>query len=662
MRGRWIHWALCSACRLGSCSITALSAGALGVVAGSAHAQFSVTTQHYDNNRTGWNSQEAVLNYSTVAGKGAQPFGLQQQIVLDEQVDAQPFVLPNVVITGDPNPGTHDVVFVATQNNTIYAIDPTRGTILNSRNLGAPVPLPLGCTTNSQVVGITGTPVIDLSLNIKSIFVIAYVQGSTGPAYFIHRLALADFSDVVPPTQISASHKLTNGVTMNFTANAQRQHTGLLDFGTGFGTAVFAGFSSFCDNPDSGLSRGWLLAWNNYNLAPYPINNQPGAVLAELTDQLATSPNTFFLSSIWMSGFGPSAINGSVYFSTGNSDPKGTTYSGINNIAESVVKFSPQTNKVVSLFTPSTVASLDQTDQDVSAGAVVLLPTSVPGLPPGLAVATAKSGYMYLLNRGSLGGYVKGGPDRVLAEVGIGPCWCGPSYYDDASANLPGSGPKIVSSGGTTPTVWSLVPSGLQQGATASIASGQDGGFVTTVSSSGAAQPIIWAVSRPQSANPATVSLYAFQAQPPTGTLTMPTLFSGQAGTWPNTNADANITPVVANGHVYVASYKQLRVFGLGNLILPQNIAPGLPPPGSPPNQVSGVLLSISGTTLNLQTRSGSTVAVQASSPVQAAAVALVRLGQPLLVRGALDGMGTLQAEVINRLKPQSALWPADHL
>jgi hypothetical protein len=95
------------------------------------------------------------------------------------------------------------------------------------------------------------------------------------------------------------------------------------------------------------------------------------------------------------------------------------------------------------------------------------------------------------------------------------------------------------------------------------MASGQDPGFFTSVSSDDAKGGIIWAVSRPQNPSPANVSLYAFSAKPPGGSSALTTLFQGTAGAWPNTNGNANIVPVVANGHVYVASNQQLTIFGL---------------------------------------------------------------------------------------------------
>ena len=115
----------------------------------------SVTTYHYDNLRTGWNRNETVLNASSFPST----FGVLQTLALDDQVDAQPLLVPALQIAG----GTHDVLYVVTENNSVYALDANTGAILVQRNFGAPVPTPLGCGNNGPNVGITSTPVIDLA-------------------------------------------------------------------------------------------------------------------------------------------------------------------------------------------------------------------------------------------------------------------------------------------------------------------------------------------------------------------------------------------------------------------------------------------------------------------------------------------------------------------
>ncbi|MGA8436809.1 MAG: hypothetical protein WB762_26405 [Candidatus Sulfotelmatobacter sp.] len=510
-------------------------------VASSAAAQTAVTTYHNDNYRTGWNSSETVLTPSSV---GSSAFGLLATVAVDDQVDGQPLVVPGVTITAGNHQGVHDVVYIATGNDTVYAIDADAGTVLLSHNLGTPVSSPLGCNNNGPNVGIDSTPVIDISSN--TIYVIAYTQDSMGPAYRIHALDLGNLTDKVTPTVVSASHTLTDGTTFTFKATYERQRPGLL-LANG---NIYAGFGSFCDY-SANQSRGWLLGWNAATLTPLSANR--------LNDQQPTSPNTFFLSSIWMSGYGLSADDsGNVVFVTGNSDYSGTTYDGVSNIQESVVKVSSDLTMVVDLFTPSNQASLDQGDKDFGSGGVLVLPDQT-GSTPHLAVAAGKYGSMYLMNEDKLGGYSTTN-NNVLGVYQVGDCWCGESYFVDPTDGAA----RVVSSGGNDVKVWKLKtsPGPKLVGVTHSptLRSGQLAGFFTSVSSNGNATPIIWAVTRPASHSSTAIGLYAFN---PDSGAKMTSLFHANAGAWPNYGGNLNQVPVVANGKVYVASHKQLQIFGL---------------------------------------------------------------------------------------------------
>lgn len=513
---------------------------AFAVVGGCKARREAVTTYHYDNLRTGWNRHEEKLKYKNV---GSPKFGLRHTVALDDQVDAQPLVVPHVRITGGPKPGEHEVVYVATEGNTVSAIDATNGDVLLAANFGNPVPMPLGCGNNGPNVGINGTPVIDLENH--TLYVIVYTLIAGAPTYYLHALDLGNLTDKMPAVLVSGSHTLNNGSTFHFNATYQRQRPGLL---LAHGN-VYAGFGSFCDWGGTN-SRGWVLGWNASTLAPLPGNH--------LNDAMATSPDSFFLSSVWMSGFGLAADqHGDVYFVTGNSDTTGggtTTYDGVNNIQESVVKLSSDLTTVLSIFTPSNVGPLDQGDVDYGSGGAMLLPEQEGAVKYSLAAA-GKDGRLFVLDRSNLGGYTAGGPDKYVALVQIGDCWCGPSYFRH----------HIVSSGGSNVITWKVSTSPsftlTKEGTSASVGGGQDGGFFTSVSSDEDDDPIIWAVSRPDNPSPATITLYAFKGRP-TGTA-LATLFSGPAGTWPNTGGNSNTVPVVANGRVYVASNKQLSIFGL---------------------------------------------------------------------------------------------------
>jgi len=513
---------------------------ALGSIAAAA-AQVAVTTYHYDNYRTGWNSKETQLTPAKVASS----FGWLATVSLDDQVDAQPLLVPNVMITAGNFKGKHSVVYIATENNTVYAIAANNGNVFLSRNLGAPVYYPLGCHNNGPNVGITATPVIDTASS--TLYVMTYTQDATGPAYRIHALDLGNLTDKVAPQVVTASHTLTDGTTFPFNATYQRQRPGLL-LANG---NVYAGFGSFCDMVPS-QSRGWVLGWNATSLAPLAAN--------QLLDTQASSPRTFFLSSIWMSGYGLTADTaGNVLFVTGNSDISGTTYDGVSNLQESVVKVSPDLTTVLDMFTPANQSHLDKTDADFGSGGVMVLPDQA-GATPHLAVAAGKAGLMFLMNEDQLGGYSTT-KNKVLGTYSIDPCWCGQSYFVGPTD----SWPRVVSSGGQVVKVWKLHTSphpGLTTvSSSPAITSGQDAGFFTTVSSNGTAHPIIWALSRPVSRQASSISLYAFDPQ--TGGSSMAQLFQATAGAWQNYGGNANLVPVVANGRVYVASHHQLQIFGI---------------------------------------------------------------------------------------------------
>jgi len=604
----------------------------------------NVTTHHYDNMRTGWNQSETVLTPNAVRSAS---FGLLASVPLDEQVDAQPLLVTGQKIAG----GQHDVVYVATENDTLYALDAASGAILLQTSLGTPVPisaLPGQCGNNSASVGINGTPVIDSAAGI--LYVIAYTYTNKRPIYYLHALKIDTLTDSVPAVVISASAKLANNTTYKFNPAANRQRAGLL-LANG---NVYAGFASFCDI-NANLSRGWVLGWQAGSLTPLAAN--------ELTDKSALDQDRFYLSSVWMSGSGIAAsASGDLYFVTGNSDPSGNAYSSTNNISESVVQMSSDLSSVKSIFTPVGAnyghVVLDQEDLDFASGGVLLLPPQ-NGAASNLAAAVGKVGIMYLLNADSLRNGSASATGSALQAQNIGGgCWCVSSYYtaDDGFGRIvsSGGGQAIVwkVTGGATPPLTRVASSSAVQGGV------QDPGFFTTVSSNGSKSVVIWAVGRPaDSTND--LRLYAFAEH---GNQ----LFSGVPGTWPNLGGNANVVPVVANGKVYVASYKALAIYGLGAGAAATNTSvrrdgetlSSLSPANE--HEISGIVQAVDGSTLTLVNRAGDLITVDGSSAFANFQAAPPAVGHAALVRGTIDETGMVHATTLLRAKDSALTWPPD--
>jgi hypothetical protein len=238
-------------------------------------------------------------------------------------------------------------------------------------------------------------------------------------------------------------------------------------------------------------------------------------------------------------------------------------------------------------------------------------------------------------------------------------CYCGPSYYVGSD----GIG-RVVLSTGVKVSVWRVVTSNtavptlkLESSTALSPTDGQDPGFFTTISSNGqtAGSAVIWAVSRPYDAT-RDVYLQAFDPAK-----NSKQIYSAVAGYWAQAgSADANLVPVVADGHVFVASSDYLSIFGLGAPA--SHVTAQTPPPGpkvayeDAPHQLHGVVTLSDGVRFTLKTRSGALVRVDAT----AAEARPPHLGQAVMAAGTYDTHGTLVAKYVHRQKPQAALWDPD--
>jgi hypothetical protein len=598
-----------------------------------AAAQTAVTTYHNDTLRTGWNSAETTL---TTANVGGGRFGLQTTVTLDaNEVDAQPLVVSGISVKGSP---AGNVVYVATNGDMLYALNATSGAILASRTFGTPVPLsmvPGQCENNGPSIGITSTPVIAG----RVLYLIADTLVDGAPAYVLHAVSLTTLQDVLKPVTVSASAPLGDGSTYAFDAAVSRQRPALLLSGT----TLYAGFGSFCDFA-FGTSRGWLLGWNALTLAPLSQDH--------LDNTVPLSLGHYFLTSIWMSGFGPAAASAGdfVYAVTGNSGPK--NYSPTYDLSNSILQVAPDLSAVAGYWTDPNHFIEDVHDRDLGSGGA-MLPPAQPGLTPNLLVAGGKDGTLTLLERTSPG----------LVELGrypIGSCWCGPSFFTGAD----GIG-RIVTSGGQALKLFKIATSAttnarLVKESTVAIGTGEDPGFFTSVSSNGLTpgSAVIWAVGRPGEQTRA-ITLYAIDP------VSAKIIYQAPAGSWLNLDSNVNNVPTVANGFVYVGGFGQLAIFGLQSaragarraglatsarespIAASVRLGPGT-------HLVYGRIEDVGRTSLTLRRRDGRLLLVDCGAALAAGNVASLEPGDAARAIGSFARDGRLLATSIMRTKVQA--------
>jgi hypothetical protein len=363
-----------------------------------------------------------------------------------------------------------------------------------------------------------------------------------------------------------------------------------------------------------------------------------------------------YLSSIWMSGSGVAADDlGYVYVLTGNSE-KGS-WSATDNLEESALKLSADLSQILDYFTPWNVEELDSRNLDLAAGGIMLLPDYA--LPDTyLAVAAGKSGTMYLINRSAMGEHVDQPPDRVPGTYPIGKCYCAPSYFVGADHVA-----RVVTSGDRNVEIWKFAPLSkgihlIEENVSPTLASGQDPGFFTSVSSNGMAAntAIVWAVARPETKKGLLV-LYAFDASNARLLLAM------KAGVWPEANYNANVVPVVANGQVYVAGGSHLVIFGLNAGRRKDLTFQGPDPAADPPvpgHEIYGTVTGIRGSSIILRTRTGRMVIVDGEPALQEDNSTEFFVGCAIGIDGSWGHGGVMRASTIFRAKDSPALWPDD--
>ncbi len=344
-----------------------------------------VLTYHNDEARIGANVHESILTPHNV---NADDFGKLFTVAVDGDVYAQPLYLPRVTI---PAQGTHNVIYIATENNSVYAIDADdpKGLILWHAQLGPSLSfedIPAGtCTVIVPRVGITGTPVIDSSTN--TLYVVDRVLDHGKHEYKLHALDVAMGKERPgSPVLLSASvlgkgEGSVNG-KISFDPTLQLQRTGLaLSRGK-----LYIAFGSTCD---FGNYHGWILAYDAATLS------QAGAFV--------TTPNAS-RGGIWQSGAAPSVDpEGGVYVVTG--DGTFDALAGGSDYGDSFLKLTlgPDDHwKVQDYFTPFDQERLDTLNDDLGSSGTVLLPDQ-PGPHPHLLISAGKNGTIYLVDRETMG-------------------------------------------------------------------------------------------------------------------------------------------------------------------------------------------------------------------------------------------------------------------
>ena len=500
-----------------------------------------VFTQHNDIGRTGQNLGETALTTAAVQAN----FGKKFSQPVDGFIYAQPLYVPNVAIQGK---GTHNVVYVVTENDSVYAFDADASmaalwqvTLLDSAHGAGSGALPIDSTDPSQNAcsdlipksGVTSTPTIDPSTGTM------YVESKTKEnGNFFHRLHALDITNgaekVSPPTTIT---------TTNFNSLMQTNRPGLLLLNG----VVYVAYASDCDNQPY---HGWIFAYDATTLSQLAVFNE--------------SPNGRE-GGFWMSGAGVAAdSNGNIFVSSGNGDFD-TAHVPAQDLGDTDMKLfmSGSAFSLIDYFTPFDQHTLDQNDADLGSGGVLLLPDQ-GGTTPHEFVQVGKEGTIYVINRDQMTAgnqhYCSGcaSDTQIKQELQseVGPMFSVPAYWN-GSVYFWGIFDKLVAYPVANGTL-ALAPSstsGTQlgfPGATPSIsAHGTLGGIVWAIDSTNYGQP-----DQP-SAGPAV--LHAFDAtNVGTELYNSSNLVADKAG-----NAVKFTVPTIANGKVYVGTQTELDVYGL---------------------------------------------------------------------------------------------------
>ncbi|MBV8716469.1 MAG: fibronectin type III domain-containing protein [Chloroflexi bacterium] len=543
----------------GQHSITATdSTGSLSVVAYiSTYA--GTFTRDVSNERIGNNTTETVLTPSNV---NQTRFGKVFGYNIDGTADASPLYVANVNIGGT----AHNVVYQATEHDSVYAFDADgrQSTPLWQVSFINPAggvttvpPCDTGeCVDISPEIGITGTPVIDPNTNTLYV-VVKTKEVSGGNTQYFHRIHALDLATGAEkfggPVVIAASKPGTGagsqGGQVAFQSLHENQRSALL-LTSGQLLIPFGGHG------DTSPYHGWILSYNPSNL------QQNWSFITSPNDNGVRVTGGGQGAGVWQSGDGIAVDpnNGNLFFVTGNGIFDVNT--GGPDYGDTLMQLTPN-GTVVDYFTPMDQQNMNDYDIDFGSGGVLPLPNQ-PGPFPHLAIAAGKNGNIYLVNRDNMGKYSSTSNNVVQVLSNVFPhsdknngnfkaaiYWNGNMYFSadyDVVKQFPITN-GMLSSAPTSQSTWVANYPGATMG----------------LSSNGNAAGILWAIQRfgTDPAGGGTVAngvLHAFDAT----SLANEVYTSAQAGTRDQLDQTAKWSaPLVANGHVYVASLTRLTVYGL---------------------------------------------------------------------------------------------------
>jgi Bacterial Ig-like domain (group 2) len=522
-----------------------------------------VFTQHNDIGRTGQNLNETVLTPTNV---NTTTFGKKFSQAVDGYIYAQPLYVPNVTIGGS----VHNVLYVATEGDSVYAFDADSNTGTNAGLLwhasmidsahGAAAGATTvdiqaqggalgGCTDLVPQVGITSTPVIDPSTGTMYLEAKSEENGA-----FVHRLHALDITtgnEKAPgPIAITATVPGTGdgstGSTLSFDGLSQLNRPGLL----WLNGVLYLSYASHCDQLNY---HGWLFTYD--------------AATFTQTSVFVTTPNGG-LGGFWMSGAGVAGdSNANIFIASGNGDFDATNIPA-KELGDTIMKLfyagSPTTS-MLDYFTPQNESELggDGADEDLGSGGVLLLPDQ-PGAVTHELVEAGKAGTIYLINRDQMTAgnlhFCQTGCNstdpQITQEISneIDGLWSIPAYFN-GTLYFAGSGdnlkafPLSNSLLATSPSQTSSHAFSFPGATPAGSANGSTNGIIWVVDTS------TYGTASTQGLGPAV--LYAYQA----GTLT-PLWNSSQTGNDTAGDAVKFAVPTIANGKVYLGTQSELDVYG----------------------------------------------------------------------------------------------------